>query len=101
MNIRFVSAARIEMFRAARAYERKRGGLGERFLLEAERTLAFIKAHPSARAPIIEDTRRWRLSTFPYGLLYAVEGETVYVLAVGHLRRDPKFWKERSRRERA
>ena len=100
MRIRFVPAARRELYSIALAYERKRDGLGDRFLLEAERTIAFIKAYPLAREPILGATRRWRLSRFPHGLLYAVENGVIYVLAVGHLRRNPKFWKQRSRRVR-
>ena len=100
MRVKFVAAARDELFSIASAYEKKSQGLGDRFLTEAERTLAFMKQYPMARAPVLGETRRWRLSRFPHGLLYAVENKTIYILAVGHLRRNPKFWKRRSRRPR-
>ena len=100
MKLRFVPAARAELYSVALKYERQRAGLGDRFLFEAERTIGYIKEHPLARTPILGDTRRWRLSHFPYGLLYAVESDVIYFLAVGHLRRTPKFWKQRSRRRR-
>jgi ParE toxin of type II toxin-antitoxin system, parDE len=101
VRIKFVAAARAELFAIASAYERKRDGLGESFLAEVERTLSYIKEYPLARRPLIGVSRRWRLSRYPYGLLYAVDCEVLYVLAVGHLRRNPKFWKMRSRRQRA
>ena len=39
--------------------------------------------------------RRCRLSRFPYGLIYAVEGANMLVLAVAHLHRDPGYWRDR------
>ncbi len=100
MKVRFVSAARSELFTIARRYDRKQEFLGDQLLDEAQRTLAFIKEYPLARTPICGTTRRWRLKRFPYGLLYAVEGDIIYILAVGHLRRQPRFWTTRSHRKR-
>ena len=100
MRVKFVAAARDEFFSIASAYNHKSEGLGGRFLIDAERTLAYMKQYPFAREPILGDTRRWRLSRFPHGMLYAVENETIYILAVGHLRRNSRFWKRRSGRSR-
>jgi len=32
---------------------------------------------------------------FPYGVLYQARADGVLVLAIMHLRRDPKVWQER------
>jgi hypothetical protein len=100
VKIKFAPGARAELDAVASAYDSLRPGLGEDFLVEAQRTLAYIREHPMARAPIIGSTRRWPLSRFPYGVLYAAENDTIYVLAVGHLRRDPEIWKQQARRPR-
>ena len=35
---------------------------------------------------------------FPYGLIYAVQGDTIYVAAVMHLKRKPGYWVPRTKR---
>jgi hypothetical protein len=41
--------------------------------------------------------RRYLLQRFPYGLIYAVEGQTIFVVAVMHLKRKPGYWVSRGR----
>lgn len=35
------------------------------------------------------------LSRFPYKLLYAIEPDHIYIIAVAHLHRAPDYWIER------
>jgi hypothetical protein len=42
--------------------------------------------------------RRYLVQQFPYGLIYAVQGDTIYVAAVMHLKRKPGYWVARTRR---
>jgi toxin ParE1/3/4 len=56
--------------------------------------------HPEAEVesawPILEgDVRRCLVNRFPYGVLYSVESDRVYVLALMHLHRRPGYWKDR------
>jgi hypothetical protein len=37
------------------------------------------------------------LQWFPYGLISAVEGQTIFVAAVMHLKRKPGYWVSRGR----
>jgi hypothetical protein len=39
--------------------------------------------------------RRFLLPRFPFAIGYVVEGETITVLAVTHLRRRPGYWLRR------
>ncbi len=41
------------------------------------------------------DIRRLLLSRFPYKLLYAVEADGLYVVAVAHQHRAPGYWSGR------
>ena len=34
---------------------------------------------------------------FPYGVIYAVEGRTIYVAAVMHVKRKPGYWASRNK----
>jgi hypothetical protein len=93
VTIRFAAKARGELFRIASQYDRKQLGLGDRFLDEVAITLRFIANYPEARQDLAGGVRLWPVNRFPYGILYVVEPETTLVLAVGHLRRGPRYWR--------
>jgi hypothetical protein len=100
MKVRFQRLARLEMGESARYYEDECPGLGDEFLNAVQRAVGFLKEHPEG-APVVSGTlRRKLLDRFPYGLIYAVEGDGIFVLAVANLRRRPYYWKGRSRRDK-
>lgn len=82
---------------AARYYERECIGLGVDFLEAVRRAVEFIKTHPEGAPRVSEDLRRKLIERFPYGLIYAIDREEVFVLAIASLRRRPFCWKNRSR----
>jgi hypothetical protein len=41
------------------------------------------------------DIRRLILARFPYKLLYSIESDYIYVIAVAHRRRSPDYWIDR------
>ena len=86
-----------EMRAAARWYQNCQPGLGTRFLREVGRTGQRIADYPDAWPIVANSVRRCLLEQFPFGLLYCVEAERVYVLAVMHLSREPGYWKLRVR----
>jgi len=49
-------------------------------------------ACPIERAEI----RRLTLSRFPYKLLYSVESDHIYLIAVAHQHRMPEYWIDRT-----
>jgi hypothetical protein len=44
---------------------------------------------------IDEDVRRCLTHVFPYSILYTIELEFVFIVAVAHCAREPGYWKER------
>ena len=82
---------------AARWYEDERAGLAERFLSDVNRTFARIRERPLQFPAVSGDVRRALLHTFPYAVYFRVLDEIVIVLAVLHLRRNPKVWRGRAR----
>lgn len=99
MRVTFHPAARTEYLAAAEYYESCREGLGARFTFEVEAALARVLEAPS-RWPIIEqDVRRCLTHTFPYGILYTIEQDSLLILAITHCSRKPGYWQERLRSE--
>ena len=82
---------------AARWYEAERSGLAGRFLSDVDRTFIRIAERPLQFPLVAGDVRRALLHTFPYAVYFRSSDGTVVVLAVLHLRRNPKVWRGRAR----
>ncbi len=87
--------AQREMLRAATWYDKKSIGTGDRFLDGVRAALVSIKEFPNAAPGIGEPYRRKLLADFPYGLIFRLDGDTVYIVAVAHLKRRPLYWRRR------
>jgi toxin ParE1/3/4 len=88
-------AAFAELREAAKFYEESRKGLGLDFLESVETAFDSIMRHPTLWRRLKGRFRRCLVHGFPYGVIYAVEDDTVYVAAVMHLRREPGYWERR------
>jgi plasmid stabilization system protein ParE len=82
---------------AARWYDEERAGLAERFLTEINGSFARIRERPFQFPVVSSNVRRALLHTFPYAVYFRASDEVVVVLAVLHLRRNPKVWQRRAR----
>jgi len=65
-------------------------------LEEVENAISKIKAFPLASRIILGDYRRSLLSHFPFGIIYRIHQDQIYVVAVMHLKRKPGYWKSRA-----
>lgn len=97
MKVRLDPAAKLEIRQAALFYEDCRDGLGLEFLDAVESAFEQIQRHPRVWRILKGRLRRYLLQQFPYGLIYAVEGETIFVAAVMHLKRKPGYWVSRGK----
>ena len=95
MTYDFHPEARLEYREAAVFYEARRSGLGAAFTLEVEAAIQRILEAPQRWRVIEQDVRRCLTHTFPYGILYTVEPESILIVAVMHLRRKPGYWQTR------
>ncbi|MGY3448608.1 type II toxin-antitoxin system RelE/ParE family toxin [Bradyrhizobium sp. USDA 4353] len=98
MTVRFVEIAEIELDQAIQWYGAQAPGLDNAFLLEVLSAVDRIARFPEAWHPIGEGIHRCRLSRFPYGLIYTLDGDDILVLAVAHLHRRPDYWRDRLKR---
>lgn len=92
MTIVILEPALLELEEAVEFYETQCDGLGTVFLGEFRRAVHLIQAHPAAWHPLGENTRRCRMTRFPYGVVHAVAEAEIVVVAVSHLHRRPKYW---------
>jgi len=90
-------AAAAELREAAVFYEECREGLGKELLASVEAAFDAIARRPTLWRRLKGRFRRCLVHRFPYGVVYAVEDDVVYVAAVMHLKRKPCYWESRDR----
>jgi toxin ParE1/3/4 len=83
------------MLAAAEFYEAKSAGLGIDFIAEVERATRALVVYSRIGHRFSRRLRRILVHRFPYGLLYRIEGERIFVVAVAHVRRRPRYWRHR------
>ena len=88
-------AARQELTEAIAYYDAEGHGLGDSFLDEFLAAVGRIEEFPEAWQPLSRRARRCRLGRFPYGLIYRIDGDVALIIAVGHLHREPDYWRRR------
>ena len=92
MRVVFSPEAREEFEEAERYYNRQASQLGGEFRREIRETLPRLRQWPLACPVERGEIRRLTLSRFPYKLLYSVESDHIYVVAVAHQHREPNYW---------
>jgi len=70
-------------------------GAGYEFAVEISSTMERIVGFPKAWTKISPRTRRCLTNKFPFGVLYHVCDDTILVIAVMHMKRDPIHWQKR------
>jgi plasmid stabilization system protein ParE len=94
-SVEFHPAAQDEFISAAQFYERQTEGLGLDFIRTVQHTYERLIEAPASGPRFGRQLRRVLVPKFPYGLLYRVETERIYVIAVMHLHRRPGYWRSR------
>jgi len=95
MKVRFLKLADQELADAVTWYNQQTDGLGRDFLDDLDRGIRRMSAFPLSCPEIEPGLRRCLLTRFPYGVIYGMEEDTIIVVAVAHLHRQPRYWADR------
>lgn len=95
MKLVFDELARKELIDGIEYYELEIPGLGQRFQDEIKRVLRIIKEMPQIGSSENENIKRYILHKFPYKILYSLEKDHIYIIAVAHMHREPRYWVSR------
>jgi toxin ParE1/3/4 len=76
-------------------YENQQSGLGAEFLDELRATYNRIVDGPLKYQELRAGIRRALLKRFPYAVYFAIEADSVVIVAVLHASRDPAQWQRR------
>ena len=80
---------------ALETYQTESQELAVRFYREVLTTLTRIESHPKAWPRMRGAVRKCLVTGFPYKLLYTIEPDRIFVVAVMHAKRRPGYWTER------
>jgi toxin ParE1/3/4 len=88
--------AEAELLETLAYYERQRPGLGGEFLRQFEAALQRVRENPQAYAIEDEpDVRYCPLHRFPFTLIYVELDDRIWIAAVAHQSRRPRYWARR------
>lgn len=95
--VKYHEAAEEELLNEIAYLELRLPGLGRRFYTEIQRAENLVAQFPESGPEISPGIRKFVVRVFPFSLIYAIEKDSVLVLAVAHQRRRPGYWLRRSR----
>ena len=87
--------AEAEIDATAAVYEAQRRGLGASLIAAIEGAVSFLRTYPEAGAPIGGSYRRVLVRRFPYAVIYRLDPDGAFIVAVAHVRRRPGYWRRR------
>lgn len=90
LPIIFRPIARLELDEAMDWYRQQKEGLHAEFKDAADQMLERIAAAPLRFGPVRGEVRRALLRRFPYAIHFVPEPNAIIVLALFHVKRDPR-----------
>ena len=93
-RIVYLSVAEAELTEAVEYYESQQKGLGREFL-DAVRQCERLVRTPELCSYYERPFRSARVARFPYRLIFREETGRIVLVAVMHLSRRPRYWKDR------
>ena len=99
MKIVFLPPAKADLTEAISFYNTQSEGLGYDLAVEVKKTLERIIQYPKAWPMLSKRTRRCRTNRFPYGVIYQLRPNTLLVVAIMHLSRNPETWNSRLKKK--
>ena len=95
LPIVFRRIAKSELEESIAWYEVQSAGLGIEFAVEIETFLLRVAETPEQFPRIRGEIRRAVLQRFPYTLHFVIESERIVILAVFHVKRNPRALEDR------
>jgi hypothetical protein len=62
---------------------------------EIEHALMKIRKNPEHFPQIKQNIRKYVIQKFPFNIFFEVFDEEILILAIGHQKRKPQYWKDR------
>lgn len=87
--------AAAELIDSAFFYDQRRAGLGDKFLSSVDAVLELIRSQPELGRRGFLETFSLRTRRFPFRVVYELQPDCIWIVAVAHLSRRPGYWLRR------
>lgn len=95
MRTDYHPAASRELEDALNWYLERSPRASERLAIAIDRAVENIRRDP-LRFPVVgRNLRSCSVDRFPYALVFQVEPNRIYIIAVAHAKRRPRYWRDR------
>ena len=91
-GIELAPEAERELLEARSWYLAENASVARSFAEAVDSAFAAVLEFPDAWPKVTADERRYRLTRFPYAVIYRVVEGRVLVVAVAHAKRRPGYW---------
>ena len=95
MTVGFHPEAEAEFLDSIAYYDECSPGLGDTFRVAVDNAVRQVLSAPHRWPVHYRRVRRCLVHRFPYGVLYGMGTERIFVLAIMNLHRHPDYWKHR------
>jgi len=95
MKFAFHPDAEQELNQAVDYYNNCQPLLGWSFLREVYFTIQNMLAYPNAWTTLSKNTIRCLVNRFPFGVIYQIVKNDVFIIAIMQLNRKPGYWQNR------
>lgn len=95
MKCRFHPEALAEFDAATTYYASCQPRLEQRFINAVQEAIQRVLVAPEQCRRFDGEIRRILVHVFPYAILYSIEVDFIYIIAVTHCSRSPGYWKGR------
>jgi hypothetical protein len=95
MEVEFYEPAYIEYQEAIDFYNLQSERLGDKFIIEIDKTITIIKNYPQSFSDYTKHTRKAVVNVFPYNIIYTIHKNYIEILAIAHQHRKPNYWLNR------
>ncbi len=92
----FDRLAKLELDDSTEFYDNQVSGLGKRFRIEVKSGIRRIRENPETWPREKGEIKRYLLHKFPYKILYSIEKDYLYIIAIAHCHRRPDYWIDRT-----
>ncbi len=92
MKVIFSELVKLELDDAVAYYELEHPGLGINFKSEVRKNIDRIVKFPFAASVEKGEIRKSLLYKFPYKIVYSIESDHIFIIALAHQHRKPDYW---------
>jgi len=94
-RLTITARARTDLLQVKLWYTSVRPELAEEFLKDVDVTVAAIRERPTSFPEVQKGVRRALCDHFPYKVYFSHTQDEVRLLAIYHVNRDPRRWRDR------